>query len=284
MDRAPEPVFRTQQSTTDPSGPVVPQGSQPYQFGNVYVGPAASNDPASLLDQFTQLFNGAIGAPSQALTDDMISSIMQQLGFSQEGLGLQTGQANQAADFARRGLGLQQGGLDIQLGANARQSALLPQLHDLALQEFSAQEGQAQRGADVSLRNLNSSLTPRGAFTSVMGNAQRGDIASQLTETLGGIGRQRQGNELNFQEQLAQNADARKQLGLMQQQLGLSGDEIESRLSNTLAQLGLQGRMSVAQLLGELSKVQRGETSPITQLMGDIYAMSGLQIPAGGMG
>lgn len=260
-------------------GAVGSNGSVP-SLSNVGI----ANPGTNLLDQFTQLFNSAIGSPSQALSDDAISSIMQQLGFSNEQLGLNTTQAQQQADFAQRLLGLQNQGLGIQIGANERQAGLLPQLHDLTTQEFTAQEGSANRGADVSNRNLNSALTARGAYTSVMGNAQRGDIASQLQEQLGSISRQRQQSDLNYNEQVAQNKDARSQLGLMQQQMGISGEEITSRLNNALAQLGLSNRMNVAQLLTELGKVQRGETSPITQIMGDIYSLSGLQMAGGGGG
>lgn len=244
----------------------------------------AANPGTNLLDQFTQLFNSAIGAPSQAMSDDAISSIMQQLGFSNEQLGLNTTQAQQQADFAQRLLGLQNQGLGIQIGANERQASLLPQLHNLTTQEYAAQEGSANRGADISNRNLNSALTARGAYTSVMGNEQRGDISSQLQEQLGSISRQRQQSDLNYNEQVAQNKDARSQLGLMQQQMGISGEEITSRLNNALSQLGLSNRMNVAQLLTELGKVQRGETSPITQIMGDIYSLSGLQMAGGGGG
>lgn len=264
----------TNPNSADPTvrGPAAP----------VTIGGPTPTAGTSMLDQLTALFNAGAGSPNAALSQDAINSLMQSLGFSNEQLGLNTNQAQQAAGFAQQGLGLQNAGLGIQFGANERQAALLPQLHDLALQEFQAQEGSANRNADASLRNLNSALTPRGAFTSVMGNAQRGDISSQLSEQLSGIGRQRQQSELNYSEQIAQNADAKKQLGLMQQQLGLSGDEISARLNNTLAQLGLQNRMNVAQLLGEIGKVQRGEYSPVTQLLGDIYSISGLQIPAGG--
>lgn len=248
---------------------------------------AAPGDQQNALPQDQQNLQALLNllmpglAANDAQSNAAISSILQQLGFSNQANALSAGQAQQGADFARQHLGVQEGQLGIETGANARQGALLPQLHDLVLQGFTQQEQQAWRNTQSQQQDLDSNLTSRGAYTSIGGNQQRGRIQQNLSDTLQTIGREREQSNLNFNEQVAQNSDAKKQLDLMQQNLGISGEEINSRLNNTLAQLGLSGQMTSAQLLGEIAKIQAGQYSPISQIIGDIYSISGLQVPAG---
>lgn len=221
-------------------------------------------------------------AANQAGIQDQITAILQQQGFSNQNIDLQRMAAQQGAGFQQAQLGLSGEQLGIEQGANARQAALLPQLHDLVLQGFTQQEQEAWRNTQASQQDLDSQLGARGAFTSIGGNRSRDRIQQSLSDTLSNINRTREQSNLQFNEQVAQNKDAAAQLNIMQKNLGLSGEEINSRLSTTLAQLGLSGQMTTAQLLGELGKVQQGQYSPIQSIIGDIYSISGLQVPAGG--
>lgn len=74
-----------------------------------------------------------------------------------------------------------------------------PQNYNLILAKLNLQTQTAQHAYDVGLRNLNSSETAAGAYTSQGANQARGDLATQLQEKLGGIDINRQVQALNEQ-------------------------------------------------------------------------------------
>jgi hypothetical protein len=159
---------------------------------------------------------------------------------------------------------------------------LLPQQFGLQNQGFDLAQQQANYGAMTGMRDLNSSQTARGAFTSGGANAHRGDINQNLAFQTQGIGLQRQGAGLNFKENQAQQQDAQKQLDIQSKRLGISGQEIKSRLDNALAQLGISSQVSANQILREAGKVQQGMISPYSGFFGDLSSIMGIPLLAGG--
>ncbi len=258
---------------------------------------------AMLTQLLQQIFGPQLGQ-SGAQSNDLINQIMQSAGLSQQQYGLNTQQAQQDYGFGMANLGIQQGQQGIEMGALQRQAGLIPQYQDLANQGFGLQRTQAQESAgnqtrDVWLntasqqRGLNSNLTSSGAYTSVGGDQQRSDIATrgtnavgdiqqQLQNSLQGIGIQQQQSNLNFTEQIASNKDSQAQLGLMSKQLGISAQEISTRLQDTLAQLGLSNQITGDQFFQEIANIQNGQFGPLTNIVTGILSQSGLTIPTGG--
>lgn len=132
------------------------------------------------------------------------------------------------------GLGLQGQRLDVQRAALGRQTPLLTTLHDL-------QNAGLNRNAAANLRDLNSSLTSRGAFTSINGNSMRSDIANTLADQL-------KESDTRFNEDIASVQDQNKFLDIQGQQLGLDRNQLKNSLEQGLARLGLQSMMDISQL------------------------------------
>lgn len=195
---------------------------------------------------------------------------------------LQGGRAQQETGFQLQGLGLDTQGLGIQQGALQRQMQLLPQQYGLQTQGFDLSQQAAQYGAMAGMRDLNSAQTARGAFTSAGANAHRGDINQQLQQQLANLGLQRQGAALTYKEQQAQQQDAAKQLDLQSQRLGLSKEEINTRLTNALQDLGIAGQVSNDQVLSELGKIQQGMFSPLQNYASQLSQAMNMPILAGG--
>jgi len=199
--------------------------------------------------------------------------IQQQMQAQLQGQNLQ-----QESGFSLANLGLDVNQLGVQQGTLTRQEALLPQQYGLQTQGFDLSQQAAQYGAMQNMRNLNSSATASGAFTAAGTNASRGDINEQLQNTLANLGLQRQGAALNFEESKAQQQDAQKQLDIQSKRLGISGDEIKSRLDNALQQLGISSQISSEQILAEQGKVAQGIPSAYEPLFADLYSMIGSPI------
>lgn len=222
------------------------------------------------------LIQNAIINPSQAGVAQQLQALMGQQGILGDQLGLQQGEAQSNYGFSMRDLGIQQGQLDIEQGALNRRLPYLSAQHGLSQQGFDEQLAQAQAGFDQSTRGLMSSQTARGAVGSVGHIQHEGDLKQQLAFQQQTIGRERAGENLSYNEQVASTQDSQKQLGLMSQRLGLSKDEIAYRLNDTMQQLGLNGLMSTESLLQQMGQVQAGAFSPISSILGMIYQMSGL--------
>lgn len=251
--------------------------TNPAQFQNVNATTQPSADPFSNL---TSLFNSAVASPYNAQQVGQYDSLQNQLALLMGGYTNQSSLLNQQAGFDTRNLNLTGQQYGIQAGALNRQSSLLPQLNTIAQQQYDLQTQGANESAAASRRASDSAATASGAYTSIGHNQQLTDIQSQLQRSLSNIALQRQQHALSYDEQLASLGDSQKQLGIMEQRLGISREEITTRLNNALNQLGLSSAMSVNDMLGELGKIESGDYSPISQLAGDIYAISG--IPLGG--
>lgn len=231
------------------------------------------------LQAILDLFNSAVMGPTEAIGNQQIGNLQDQMMLTRAGGDLQSQLAQQQAGFSQQGLGLQRQQLGIREDALAREMGLLPQQYGLQQQGFGLQEAEASYGAGQSRRALDSSATARGSFTSEGANQGRADISQQLQFALQGIGLQRGQAALSNQEQMAQLQDSKKMLGISSQQLGLSDTEVKARLQNALDQIGISSQMTTDQLLSEMYKIQQGEISPISGLIGDIYQLSGISLP-----
>jgi hypothetical protein len=221
--------------------------------------------------------------PSQQYTQDLGNqqylNLQQQMNLIQGGEDYQSGLVNQSADFSRRNLGLSREQLGVRQGALSRQMEMMPQQFGLQNQRFDLSQEQANQGATNQTEDLNSQLTARGTYVGPGADRGRGRIQEQLAFATRGIGLERHGAALNQKEQMAQGGDAQKMLDIASKQLGISGEEIEARLTNALAQIGMGGAMSANQLLGEFYKMQQGQMSAYAPMLGDINRYAGMVIP-----
>lgn len=190
-------------------------------------------------------------------------------------------QAQQQAGFSTQQIGLSQEQLGIQQGALSRQMQLLPQQYGLQQQGFGLQEQEAGQSYNQQLRGLNSAATASGAFTAQGTNDSRGDLYTNLANSMQNIGLQRQGAALTFQEQQAQQQDSQKELGIQSKQLGISEDEVKARLNNALQQNGLSATLDADQVLGEINKIQQGEVSPLSGLLPILQAAGAVSLTGG---
>lgn len=265
----PSTGFQTQTGPYTGGAQVSPMGTGALQ--------QYSSNPAQDL---TSLFNQAVTNPYNAAQTQQSDSLQNQLALIMGGYTNQSDYLNQQAGFDTQNLNLTQQQYGIQEGGLNREATLLPQLNAIAQQQYDLQTQQANQSAQQQTRGSNSAATASGAYTSIGHNQQLGDIQSQLQNSLQNIGLQRQQHNLSYEEQLAALGDSRKQLGIMESRLGISRDEITARLQNGLNQLGLSSAMSVDQLVGELGKIESGDYSLVSSLMGDFASLTG--IPLGG--
>ena len=239
------------------------------------------------LQAFGDLLYQTYGAPAQAAAQNATDNLYDQmLQLNAQG-GLNVTQAQQQADFANQGLALNQQGLGIQQAANARQAALLPQQYGLQTQGFDLQQAQDIFANQQQQRALKSSLVTSGAGQGPGANQARSDLAQQLQFQMQGLGLQRQGAGLTYQEQVAQNKDAKEQLGIQAKQLGISEQEVKTRLNNALQQIGISDQVSADQILADINKVSKGLPSSWGNIYGELLnagAAPMAQNPAAGIG
>jgi hypothetical protein len=250
---------------------------QPGTFGGGSVDPQM--DPN--LQGFINMFQQGVINPAEMYGQAQMNQLGDQNTLQQMQAQYSGQQQQQQAGFSLANLGLDKNALGIQQGALARQMGLLPQQYGLQTQGFDLQQQQANYNAMTGMRDLNSAATARGAFTAGGTQAARGDINESLQNQLANLGLQRQGAALNYQEQTAEQQDSKKQLDIQSQRLGISGDEIKSRLDNALAQLGIGSQISSDQILAEQEKVGQGMISPYETLFADLYQMAGVPLGAG---
>lgn len=262
------------QNTAPPTLPYQGNATNPFA-------PSIFNADPNLLAQLqqyfgnNQMFDAAMGdqALAGAMANYQTGQANQQYGFDMRGLDLQ-----------RQGLGIEQGGLSRQLPLLNQQWGLQQQQYGLQQQGFDQAQQEAQQGAARQTRGENSTETARGAWGSVGHNQGLSDIQQQLQNSLSTIGRQRQSASLSEQsaglsheEQVAKLQDSQKQLDLMGKRMGLSSDEISARLQSALNQIGLN-QVSSSDFASELAKMQAGEYSPFSSIIGDMYAFSGIPL------
>ena len=177
-------------------------------------------------------------------------------------------------DLGQRRLANQQAGLNVDIGANARQPGFLTALHDIAGKGFDlTRQGEAANAA-VNRRALESQLTARGAFTSVGGQQGRYDIATDLARQTQGTNLQQQAGDVRFNENMAQTADQKQKLDIAGKDLGISGDQLNNELQKGLDRLHLSTSMSVADLTNKINSSNLEEAAVAQKIWTDALGYS----------
>lgn len=180
--------------------------------------------------------------------------------------------ATQEAGFQQQNVALSEQQLGIQRGQLARLQTEYPALFKLQQQQNTlTDQGYAQQIGDVN-RNFaynvaGSTSGAAGAGTLFTGghradiNQLRADRGSQLHT----IGRERQSLKLSeqsefiqFQEQMSGLKDQSKNLDILAQRYGISKQEIQARLQNTLNQMNVSSQMTASDLAQQLAQTDIG--------------------------
>ena len=185
--------------------------------------------------------------------------------------------AQQETGFQQQLLGLSQQGLGIQQGALQRQQVLDPKLYGIEQQQYGLSAQQiAQSRADIQRQGaqqvhgeISSNAASGNLFTAGgregLANT-RANIASALKSNdiqRQGLGLSEKQSALTFNEQMAALRDQQKNLNLTAQRYGISAEELQARLQNSLQNInegnistilgyqqeGLQNSLQLGQIL-----------------------------------
>jgi len=270
-------------STSEATGPM-PQGNLARSGANAPSGVAGATPSNGVPPSLQNLWNleqpaisGILGSGQQQ-QQDLLNQYLNQMQMNQLSGGLQ----QQEAGFQQQGNLLSGQSLGIQQGALQRQMGLLPQQYGLQTQGFDLSQAQQQANAANQMTDLNNQLSASGSFTNPGSTDQRNRINQNLQFGLQQLGLQRQGAQLNFAEQQAAQKDASAELGIQSKRLGISEQEISTRLDNALQQLGISGQVDKNQVLQAINQVRQGEATQLAPILGDLANASGMPILAGG--
>lgn len=222
------------------------------------VDPAFGTDPASALytDVGSQLQStntlqqiagqiGGAGALTAGIAQGQVSAAeeAQQLALANSAL------SNQ---FATNEAGFQTG----QLGLKGQQ---------IGIQQTGVSQEQALQGVEqpIAQSELVGGLAAQGALNTKGSTQQQAQLGAQQQYT---------------NEQLA---NAQQNLGIMAQANGMSIQEVQNQLGYALAQSGLQGQMSVVDLLNQVGQINAGELSGLENTLSPILFGAGLNAFAG---
>lgn len=228
---------RQQQGMTGAPGGVQPPSGLPGP-----VSPAPPVTPGSLpsMDALSALW-GVTNAPREVMAQSQVSDLQQRLGLLKAGTANAMGAARQDAGLARQRLGLERGGLADQRAALNRRPGDIDYNIGRLVQNFSG--GQAARGA------THTEGTTRGLE----------DFA-------------REKDRLLFQLGMDRN-----QVNRMSQNLGIQEQEIGSRLTRALDQMGLSQILGAQDIAQAIRDVEAGRFNPVSELLGMVYQLSGIR-------
>ncbi len=250
-------------------------------------------------------FQTGVLAPYDAQAAQKQSQLGLQSGLIGANYGVQSGALSQQLSSGMANLGLDQNALGIQQGQLARQmgsnglsqqnEALTQRQFGLSDQDLAAQREQANYGAGMQTRGAWSNNTARGSTNTSGFRQQLGDISQQLQFQLAGIGRNEQqlgiGKErekLRFGEEQKNLDDAKQMLDIRAKKLGLSGQDLNARISQALGQLGIQQSLSTLDILNGMNDIENGRYNILGSVIGQVAAIDpGLlsrqqtQVPAG---
>lgn len=268
--------------------------------------------------------------PGIAAADASINNSIGQVGQLAAYGDMQSGLINQQLQTQLSRLGIQQQGqgldqdiLNRQLGLLPKQDALQQQLygmnnqainenisntkatHGLNLADIVAQRNDLFRSYENTKQNLTGQAAAQGAINTSGYNRQQGDLATQLQNSLEGLARSGQREDigynsdinslnrslqqqdinkqqygLNYAEQQAQLADKQKNLDLVAKSNNLDKDELENRTQQALAQLGLSQAVSTSQIYESIINAQKGKFDALTPILGYLYQYIGVR-PSG---
>jgi hypothetical protein len=203
------------------------------------------------------------------ITQDAInkSDLQQQSVLNQAMAGLNSQFAQEEAGFQNQLLGLSQQSLGIQRGQLARLGKEYPQLHNIQLQQNALTlQGMHQSETDTKrqyaqmFRDQSANAAASGSTFSKGNRDQTTLERQQEASALSGISRQerslgltQRSENIQFQEQMTNLRDQNKNLDILAQRYGISAQEIKTRLSNTLQQMGYQSQMTEADLAAAIA-------------------------------
>lgn len=186
------------------------------------------------------LYQGA-NLPQQVSADTQIANLQNRLGISNAQADNSRTQINQAAGFDRERLGMQRGSLQDQLADTGAQRKDIDYWHQRQSENFMG--GQAARGATHTLG------TTRGLQ----------DFETERARLLRGLGM------------------GEKQLARTSKNLGIQEQELESRVSGALRQIGLDQAINVSDVFDAIADIEAGRFNPMSQILGDVYRLSGIR-------
>jgi hypothetical protein len=243
----------------------------PMSFGNV---PQWMMAIPGFQDFYTNLLSGPNAAYGGAVIEGLTMNAPSIFGLeqgqqqnvfggaiTQSELAQQSGYEKLLAGLQQQGIGLSLKDLAIQRGALGRQTPLLNQEHALQMQLLGIEESGAKRDEAFQQQQYTGERAAAGASWAPGTGRGIHEMQAQLADRLKEYGIQGQQETLDYKEQLARLQDQQKSLNIQAQRLGLSSEQLSAQLNNTLAQLGLQGVLTAAQ-------VAQGATDEKGQLAG----------------
>lgn len=247
--------------------------------GSGYAG-LMGNAAANLQQNGPGIASDAVGA----------QNTVAQEALNQAMAGINAQYATQESQFQQQGLGISQAQLGVQQGQLNRLTQEYPQLHQLQQQQnalslagmraneqqtqfqYQTQAGDTQRQYTQQFKDMTSSAAGSGT-TFTAGNRDQTALQHQTeASTLGAmksqyaasVGAEKRGEEglatsektqnVQYLEQMQGLKDQQKNLNLLALRYGVSANEIKSRLSNTLQQMGLSAQMTESDLAQQLAQ------------------------------
>lgn len=298
-----------------PSGSAVPASVQPFLSGGTpYPAPARPTPrPGSTAPSTTTMGPGGVpvttagGAPTWGTGP---SQGFQQMYGMWGGMAPETGAnpylaqipmmsgwydwqgqyANQSNNLAQQSLGVQMQGNHVDQGANTADTGILNQLQGLAGQDyqntlagFGIDRTEAGQRRDRDKFDEENRAAAGGVGTFPAHGRNLGDIASAYKNTTGRIGLGETGAGITHQQTLLgldrqklQNSTTAQKLDLMAQQYGISAQELQLGLQNTMTQLGYQEGQALAGLLEQAGSHDQAQAQAALQALQSLYAMSSM--------
>jgi hypothetical protein len=257
-------------------------------------GVAVSNLQAALAGNQYNLQGQQYGLTATEL-EQQAANQLGQLGISNQQLGLQ-GQGLQAQAGL---LGFTSGIEAQQYGLQQRGYGLSQQQLGLEAQQYPEQLAEAALGYKTNLSNLEGNLAASGAFDTVGGKQQLGNLyqqygwqqadinraASELGLQQQQLGLQQQESQLGQASTLAQQqysasdiARQQQNLALVAQANGLSVQEVQQQLAYGLKQAGLDYQQAGPQLLNTLTSIWSGDLSQVEGAAGAVGLLGGTSL------
>lgn len=222
------------------------------------------------------------------------------LGLEQQGIGIDQAAASRQQDYYNALYGIDREKYQQAMGYTGDLKGFSREDFQNTLNRLANQASQTRYNADSSVMDLQGDLAAAGAFTSAGGRRKRGDIYAARDYQLTDLARQVQGTDIGFRreqagfdntmanltsdfkaagltnaEQQARLGDRLKQLDLQAQGLGISRQELDSRLQTGLTTLNLNNTVSVGQLMDALSSNNAAQAQWANSIVMQALGVSG---------
>lgn len=265
-------------------------GQSPYGYGNTPTAQAwqmltGYSQPAlAQLQSQQDLLGLQMGVTQQQYANqqqqlrDSYGFDTARLGLEQQGLGIDQAAARRQQDYYNALYGIDREKYQQAMGYTGQLKGFSREDFQNSLRRLANQADQTRFQAGANIADLQSDLAAMGSFTSAGGRRKRGEIESNRDFALTDLARQVQGTDIGFRrdqagfdntmanltsdfkasgltnaEQQARLQDRLGQLDLQAQGLGISRQELDSRLSSGLATLNLNNLVNVGQLMDAMN-------------------------------